>query len=65
MVEIIELPPRCFVCKEFHYTHKADQLYKCEINGYETNDIYEMWEECPYLHKKYLIKESNDEKVLE
>lgn len=57
MKEIIELPPQCFVCKEFSYKPKSEKLYRCRINCCCTNDIFEMWEDCPYLHKKYLVRE--------
>jgi hypothetical protein len=57
MKEIIELPPQCFVCKEFSYKPNSEKLYRCRINCCCTNDIFEMWEDCPYLHKKYLVRE--------
>lgn len=57
MKEIIELPPQCFMCEEFSYKAEAEYLYRCKINCYKTNDIFEMWKECPYLQKKYLVRE--------
>lgn len=57
MKEIIELPPQCFMCEEFSYKAEAEHLYRCKINCCKTNDIFEMWEECPYLQKKYLVRE--------
>lgn len=57
--EIIELPPQCFVCREFSYKEGADELYRCRVNCMCTNDIYDMWEECPYIQKKYLVRENN------
>ena len=57
MKEIIELPPQCFVCKEFSYKLNANELYRCRALCLKTNDIYEMWDECPFLYKKYLVRE--------
>ena len=58
MKEIIELPPQCFVCKDFRYNKENKELYACKPNCMRTNDIFEMWEECPFIEKKYLIRES-------
>lgn len=57
MKEIIELAPQCFVCQYFSYKENAEELYRCSAVCMKTNDIYEMWEECPYLQKKYLVRE--------
>ena len=57
MAGIIELPPQCFVCREFSYHRGRNELYSCKSICMETNDIYEMWDECPYVHKKYLISQ--------
>ena len=60
--EIIELPPMCFFdCEEFSYKEGADELYRCKVQCIKTNDLFEMWEDCPFLEKKYLIRESSDE----
>jgi hypothetical protein len=57
MAEIIELSPQCFVCREFSYHKDSDELYSCKANCMRTNDIYDMWDDCPYIHRKYLVKE--------
>ena len=57
MKEIIELPPACFVFFFFSYKERAEELYRCSAICMKTNDIYEMWEECPYLQKKFLVRE--------
>ena len=59
--EIIELPPQCFVCQYFSYKQGADELYRCKAICMQTNDIFEMWDDCIYLDKKYLIRETNEE----
>ena len=60
--EIIELPPMCFFdCENFQYKKGAEELYRCKAVCMKTNDIFEMWDECPYLEKKYLIREYGDE----
>lgn len=61
--EIIELPPTCTWCEYFIYDKEAEEKYICKPNCFRTNDIFEMWEDCPYLEKKYLIREYvlNDE----
>lgn len=56
-MEIIELPPQCFVCKEFHYNAGEEELYECKALFMGSNDIFELWEECPFLDKKYLVRE--------
>lgn len=38
--KIIELPPQCFVCKDFKYTKREDGLYCCSANCFRTNDIF-------------------------
>ena len=61
MKEVIELPPQCLICKHFSYHQDTDKLYHCKAICMQTNDIFEMWEECIYLDKKYLIREHNEE----
>lgn len=62
MAEIIELPPMCFFdCEFFSYKEGADELYRCEAICMKTNDLFEMWEQCPYLEKKYLVRETGDQ----
>lgn len=62
MSEIIELPPMCmFDCEHFRYKKDAEELYRCKALCMQTNDLFEMWEECPYLDKKYLVRVSVDE----
>lgn len=58
MSEIIELPPQCMVCKEFSYHKGEELLYRCKVNCMRTNDIFEMWDECPFLEKKYIVREN-------
>lgn len=60
MPNIIELPPQCFICRDFDYRNGSDELYCCKAIGVPTNDIYEMWDECPYINRKYLIREEAD-----
>lgn len=58
MKEIIELPPMClFDCEEFRYKKENDEKYICKIQCMQTNDLFEMWEGCPFLEKKYLVRE--------
>ena len=58
MTGIIELAPQCFVCREFSYNKEDEEgLYRCRVNCMKTNDIYDMWDDCPYLWKKYLVHE--------
>ncbi len=54
---IIELPPQCFVCRNFKYEQGGDPLYECTANLVQSNDIFDIWDDCPYLYKKYLILE--------
>ena len=60
MSNIIELSPQCFVCKDFSYHKDSEELYLCNALCMQTNDIYEMWDECPYMYKKYLIREESE-----
>lgn len=57
MNRIMELPPQCFVCRDFKYTKNKEGLYCCSAICITTNDIFDMWDECPYMHKKYLVYE--------
>ncbi len=58
MPEIIELPPMCFFdCEEFKYKEGAEELYRCRIQCMKSNDLFEIWENCPFPNKKYLIRE--------
>lgn len=59
MVKLMELPPQCFVCEYFSYKERAEELYRCSAICIKTNDIYEMWGDCPYMHKKYLVYEDD------
>ena len=54
--EIIELSPYdvCPYCEEYRY---KDDKHICRINCFCSVDLEEIWEDCPYLHKKYLIRE--------
>lgn len=54
--EIIELSPYdvCPWCEEF--IEKEDG-YICKINCFKSKNLEEIWEDCPYLHKKYLVRE--------
>ena len=61
IAEIIEVPPTCTWCEFFRYKRDAEELYRCKAICMQTNDIYEMWEECPYIEKKYLIREDPKE----
>lgn len=56
-MEIIELPPQCFYCEEFRYKQGAEELYRCKIQCFKSNDLFEIWEDCPFLDKKYLVRE--------
>ena len=61
MMEIIELPPMCFFdCENFRYKQGADELYRCKVQCMKSNDLFEIWENCPYLEKKYRIIEGDD-----
>ena len=64
MSKIIELAPQCFVCREFSYKANGEELYRCRVNCMQTNDIYDMWDNCPYLWKKYLVNESEEDMEL-
>ena len=55
--EIIELPPSCTWCEEFLYNKEQEEIYGCKTNCMRSNDIFELFEECPYLHLKYAVKE--------
>lgn len=55
--EIIELPPSCTWCEEFRYKKDAEQIYRCKVQCMKSNDIFELFEECPYLHFKYAVRE--------
>lgn len=59
--EIIEVPPVCTWCENFKYEKDADEKYICKSVCMRTNDIFEMWEECPFLDKKYLVRETGDD----
>lgn len=59
--ELIEVPPTCTWCEEFIYKQEAEEKYICKVNCIQTNDIFEMWEECPYLERKYLVWEPHDD----
>lgn len=61
--EIIELPPSCTWCSEFQYKKDADEIYRCKVQCFKSNDIFELFEDCPYLHLKYAVRESSDEDV--
>lgn len=61
--EIIELPPMCFLngCEEFRYKKGAEELYRCKIQCMKSNDLFEIWEGCPFIEKKYLVREYEEE----
>lgn len=60
-MELIELPPTCFFCDEFQYKQGADHLYRCKVQCIKTNDLFEMFKDCPYLEKKYCVRETSDQ----
>lgn len=62
MKEIIELSPYmvCPTCEEFK---KLEKEYLCKINCFRSKNLEEIWEDCPFLHKKYLIRETSDDSV--
>lgn len=55
--EIIALPPQCTWCEEFRYKKDAEKIYRCKINCACSNDIFELFEDCPYPHLKYAVRE--------
>ena len=59
--EIIEVPPTCTWCEHFKYEKESEEKYICKAICMKTNDLFEMWEECPYLDKKYLVRENGAE----
>lgn len=59
---IIEAPPTCTWCEHFVYNEEADEKYICKPNCLHSNDIFVLWEDCPYLEKKYFVVESNNER---
>ena len=60
LAEIIEVPPVCTWCENFRYKKDADEKYVCKAICMQTNDIFEMWEECPRLDYKYLVREEKE-----
>lgn len=60
-MEIIELPPSCTWCGEFRYKKDAEKIYRCKINCECSNDIFELFENCPYIERKYGIRETKEE----
>jgi len=40
---------------------KDDEKYICKVQCMQTNDLFEMWEGCPFLEKKYLVSVSTSE----
>lgn len=58
---IIELPPSCLWCEEFDYDKEADEIYECKVQYFKSNDVFELWEDCPYLHLKYAVQELKEE----
>ena len=59
--EIIELPPSYTWCAEFQYKKDSDEIYRCKVQCMKSNDIFELFEECPYLHLKYAVREPRSE----
>lgn len=55
MSELIELDPYdvCPFCEE--YRKKEDEHF-CKIMCCVSEDIYDLWDECPRIDKKYLVK---------
>ena len=61
MKEIIELPPMCFFgCENFRYKEGAEELYRCKATCMKSNDLFIIWEDCPYIEKKYMVRESSE-----
>lgn len=60
--QIIELPPSCLWCEEFRYKKGAEYLYRCKVQCMKSNDIFEIFEDCPYLHLEYAVREPMREK---
>ena len=56
--EFIPLPPSCTFCDEFRYKKGAEKLYRCKVQCIKTNDLFEMFEDCPYLEKKFAVRET-------
>ena len=56
MVTLVKMPPYCTFCKEFRYKKGAEKIYRCKINCECSNDIFELFENCPYLHLHYGVK---------
>ena len=56
-MKIIELSPYdvCPFCKEFK---EVEDAYICKINCLKSKDLNDLWEECLFLDKKYIIRES-------
>lgn len=57
--EIIELSPYdvCPFCKEFV---AREDGYICKINCFKSKRLKDLWEDCPFLEKKYLVREFMD-----
>lgn len=59
--ELVKLPPYCTWCEEFRYKKDSDNIYRCKINCECSNDIFELFENCPYLHLKYAVREYDED----
>ena len=53
--ELIEVSPydACPYCEEYR---KKGNLHICKIMCCKSEDIYELWQDCPFLDKKYLVR---------
>ena len=61
MGEVIESPPMCFFdCEDFIYKKDSDEHYICKVNCMQTNDLFEMWQDCPWVHKEIRIQHTLD-----
>lgn len=60
-MELIKMPPSCTFCKYFRYKKGAKKLYRCKMTCVKTNDIFELFEDCPYLHLQYAVRETVEE----
>ena len=53
--ELVKLPPYCTWCEKFRYKKDAEKIYRCKINCECSNDIFELFENCPYLYLKHAV----------
>lgn len=60
-MELIKMPPSCTFCKYFRYKKGAKKLYRCKMTCMKTNDIFELFEDYPYLHLQYAVRENAKE----